>query len=181
MQALLDLVGTRPFATVDDNAEGRTQNAPGSRPNTAAVVVRASPDAPFREGLVLTRNGPGLTVDVPTVSGTSVTADRVDALASVDDAVRLLYLLRQEVFIAEGRRMLDLGIRFPVTEPEVLANPNVPAGEVTTGFVPAPLRPFAAQFDAFTYDAAAGEVTILVDLNRVLAENRSDPALVPFF
>ena len=181
MKAVLDLAASRPVATVDDNAEGRTQSSPGSRPNTADVVVRAGPEAPFREGLVLTRTGDGVTVSVPTVSGTSVTADMIDALATVDEAVRLLYLLRQEVFIGEGRRMLDLGIRFPITEPEVLSNPNVTEGEVTEGFVPAPLRPFATQFDAFTFDAATGQVTILVDLNRVLAENRSDPALVPLF
>lgn len=181
MRSLLDLVATRPVDAVDDNAEGRTQNSPGSRPDRADIVVRASPDAPFREGLVLTRIGAGLTVPIPTVSGTSVTEAMVDELTSVEDAVRLLYLLRQEVFFAEGRRMLDLGIRFPVTEPEVLANPNVAEGELTTGFVPVPLQPFSTQFDAFTYDAEAGQVTILVDLNRVLAQNRTNSAVVPFF
>ncbi len=183
MRSLLDLVASRPHAEVDDNAEGRTQNSPGSRPTAADVLVRAGPEAPYRAGLVLTRNGDGVTVDVPSVSGTSVTAEMVDALATVGEAVRLLYLLRQEVFIAEGRRMLDLGIRYPITEPEVLSNPNVTGDGVTTGFVPAPLRPYESQFDAFTSDALNGQVTvtILVDLNQVLAEHRSDPALVPFF
>ena len=181
MKALLDLVDTRPVGTVDDNAEGRTERAPGSRPNTADFVVRASPDDPFVPGLVLTRNGAGVTVDVPTVSGTSVTDADVDALAGVEGAVELLYLLRQQVFFAEGRRMFDLGIRFPVPEAEVLQNDNLTSADLAEGVVPAPLQPFRTQFDAFTVDADAGEATVLVNLNRVIAENRADDALVPFF
>ena len=181
MRDVLGLVASRPLATVDDNTEDRTQRAPGSRPDRADVVVRSSPDAPFRPGLVLTRKGDGVTVPVPVISGTSVTGAEVDALATVEGAVELLYLLRQEIFFAEGRRMADLGLRFPVPETEIVQNDNLGDGDVGEGFVPAPLQPFRTQFDAFAYDAAAGQVTVLVDLNRVLAANRSDPALVPFF
>lgn len=181
MKELLDLVATRPVGTVDDNAEGRTERAPGSRPNTADYVVRASPGDPFVADLVLTRNGAGVTVDVPTISGTSVTDADVDALAGTDEAIELLYLLRQEVFIAEGRRMLDLGIRFPVPEAEVVQNENLTSADLAEGFVPAPLQPFRTQFDAFTVDAEARQATILVNLNRVIAENRGTDALVPFF
>ena len=179
MMEALDIVATRPVGVVDDNAEDRTQRAPGSRPNTADFVVRASPDAPFVSGLVLTRKGDGVTVSVPTVSGTSVTDADVDALTSVEDAVRLLYLLRQEVFFAEGRRMLDLGIRFPVPETEIVQNENLGSADIGDGFVPVPLRPFSTQFDAFTVNG--DEVTILVDLNRVIAENRTDSTLAPLF
>ncbi len=62
MRDVLGLVASRPLATVDDNTEDRTQRARGSRPDRADVVVRSSPDAPFRPGLVLTRKGDGVTV-----------------------------------------------------------------------------------------------------------------------
>ena len=178
MTTLLDLVDSRPVATVNDAAEGRTHLAPGSRPNTDAYQVRASPSDPFETGLVLTRDQE---VPVPSISGTSVTQDDVDALSDVEAAVQTLYLMRQEIFIAEGRRMFDLGIKFPLSENELLSNPNVELGPLTTAFVPAPLEPFRAQFDDVTTDTAAKTATIAVNLNRVLAQNRTNDAIVPFF
>ena len=53
---------------------------------------------------------------VPTISGTSVTAARIDAITTVDDGLYVLYLMRQEIFLAEGRRMADLGMRMPVAQ-----------------------------------------------------------------
>ncbi|MGB3544179.1 hypothetical protein [Rubrivirga sp.] len=171
MNDLLALVAARPVARVNDAAEGRT-----GRPDTEGFEVRASAADPFRSGLVLARDQD---VPVPSVSGTSVTADDVAALGTVEDAVETLYLMRQEIFIAEGRRMFDLGVRFPLSENEVLVNSNVELGPLTTPFVPAPLEPLRTQFDDFSTDGT--RVTVSVNLNRVLSQNRSDPALVPFF
>lgn len=176
MNDLLALVATRPVGRVNDAAEGRTESDPGGRPNTEAFRVRASAADPFRSGLVVTRDQD---VPVPSTSGTSVTAGDVAALAGVEGAVETLYLLRQEIFIAEGRRMFDLGIRLPLSENEVLVNPNVSLGPLTTEFVPAPLQPLRTQFDDFSSEGT--QVTVQVNLNRVLAQNRTDSALVPFF
>lgn len=186
MNELLDLVESRPLDTFSDAAEGRTQQAPGSRPDSTNFVVRASPDAPFREGLVLDRGPGSALVTVPSVSGTSVTEERVDEVDSVDDAVALLYLLRQEIFIAEGRRFSDLGLRMPVHQNEVIANPNLEDSDpATQAFIPPFVQAISEEIDAFTIGDVDGDgliqVTILHDLNEILSQNRTSDAVVPFF
>lgn len=176
MQDLLGLVASRPTDSFSDQTEGRTQASPGSRPDSTNYVVRASAADPAREGLVLYRGGGSVTV--PAVSGTSVTSDDVEALSSVEAAVETLYLLRQEVFFGEGRRFLDLGIKLPLSENESISNPNVDAGPLTTAVIPDPINAIRTQLDAFSIDGDV--VTIAVNVNRVLAQNRSNPALVPF-
>lgn len=92
--------------------------------NTSDWKVRASSEDKFIEGLVLNRSK-GL-ITVPAVSGTSVDADRMRN-AFGKDFLELVYLLRQEVFFAEGRRFSDLGMRLPLCEVE--------AAKVKTGIL----------------------------------------------
>jgi hypothetical protein len=126
--------------------------------------------------LVLTRQGTA--VSVPTVSGTSVTDARVDAISSVEEGVEVLYLLRQEIFISEGRRLIDLGIKLPVSDDEALSNENVSEGAATQPIIPSFL-PAGGELDAFTVDGM--QVTIQRNLNRILAQNRTASEVVPFF
>lgn len=173
MKTLITLVGTRATETFNDAVENRTQAAPGSRPDVAAVQVRASETDAYRTGLVLTRSS---NVTVPVISGTSVTAALVDATVTQDEALELLYLLRQEVFMAEGRRFADLGLRFPISEVEQLSNPNVTDAQ-TVGFVPAFVP---TNMDAFVYDSDAELCTITHNMNRVLVQNKTATSVLPF-
>ncbi|WP_299755921.1 hypothetical protein [uncultured Pontibacter sp.] len=117
-------------------------------------------------------------VTVPSVSGTSVTAAGVDTLSTEDAALETLYLMRQEIFIAEGRRMVELGIKFPVSEIEALSNSQI-TPEQTQAFVPA-FIPKDEVIDQFTYNTAAKTVVIDVNLNKVLVENKTSSAVLPF-
>ncbi len=147
------------------------------RPRNSEIVIRADPDSPFRSGLVLDR--PGI-IQVPTVSGTSLAADSVQALATEDEVWHAFHLARQEILFLEGRRMSDLGIRLPMMLREIDQNPSISQGSPgTTVTVPAYIPPNDRmnRFDpASPYDAnenlVTTEVTILFDLNRILAENR---------
>lgn len=178
MKNTLDVVKARPVATFSDAVEGRTQSAPGSRPDKTDITVAASPDDPQRAGLVLNRQAGNVTV--PLISGTSVTAAMIDAASTVDAALELLYLMRQEIFIAEGRRMTDLGIRLVVSEVESLANSNIKP-EDTQAVIPPFLEPIKTELDAFTYDPAAKKVVIMHNLNRILVQNKTSPFVLPFF
>jgi tetratricopeptide (TPR) repeat protein len=168
MKELIDLVEQRPLRTTDESIEGRTEDDPGSRPDTTAALVAASPNDDLRAGLVLNRTE---TTDVPSISGTSVTDAIVDDIDSADEAWEILYLLRQEIFIAEGRRMIDFGIKFPLPENESLANPNVSEGPATQPIVPSFID--GQPLDDFTYDPDTFEAVIDVNMNRVLAQNRT--------
>jgi hypothetical protein len=147
-------------------------------PNTADTKVAFAPGEPLRTGYVLTRTEGN--VAVPTISGTSVTQTDIDAIGSVDDGLYLLYLMRQEIFIGEGRRMEDLGIRMPVAQTEVLSNPNAQSGaDYTTAQIPS-FIPTGFGMDAFEYDPVAKTVVISHDMNRVLVDNKTSPAVLPF-
>lgn len=178
MRDLIALIATRPTADFSDAAEDRTQDFPGSRPNTASVTVAASSVDTMREGLVLDRNN-GNNVVVPTISGTSVTEAMVDAIADTEEALELLYLMRQEIFIAEGRRMADLGIRFVTSEVEFRINPNVTDADMQP-MLPGFITSIAMELDAFEYDPAAGTATIMHNLNRIIVENRTSDFVAPF-
>ena len=177
MKNLLTVVNARPGATFNDAVEGRTQSAPGSRPDKADILVAASPTDPPRAGLVLNRQAGNVTV--PLISGTSVTAAMIDGAATVDDALELLYLMRQEIFIAEGRRMTDLGVSLVVSEVESLANPNIKP-EDTQAAIPPFLEPIKAELDAFTYNPATKTAVIMHNLNRILVQNKTSPFVLPF-
>lgn len=168
MTAVAALANSRPTSTVDDSGEGRSgENTVPQRPNDGTFTVRASASDPFVAGLVIPRIA---TLETPSISATSVTAADIAALANADDALTMVYLLRQEIFFGEGRRMFDLGIRWPVAEREALLNPNiVDSDRVAT--IPAYL-PTIAEFDAFTVSGT--QVTIQHNLNRTIATGRGN-------
>ena len=179
LQQLLTLVSSRATELVDSRLQLRGR-AGGKivYPNASDIQVAFAPGEPLRAGLVLTRSAGN--VRVPIVSGTSVTAARIDAITTVDDGLYVLYLMRQEIFLAEGRRMADLGIRLPVARTEVLANPNAVEGEAYTESQVPSFIPDEFEMDAFTYDAAAKTAIITHDMNRVLVQNKTSPFVIPF-
>lgn len=164
----------RPSINFEDN-DARLDNNLNPRPQTSDIKIAFEPGAPFVEGLVLDR--PGF-VETPSVSSTAVTEDDIDA-ASGDELVRLLYQMRQEVLFLEGRRLHDLGLRLPMMLPELEQNPNIAAGDLgTETIIPAYIPP-ANEMDLYTpveiYDEGEtleDEITMLHDMNRILAEER---------
>ncbi|SHI75965.1 hypothetical protein SAMN05443429_10475 [Cruoricaptor ignavus] len=170
-----DVVAKRPTAMVNDKKETRNGGNRKDYP-LKAVGVKFSADAPVKTGLVLDRQAGD--VKVYTVSGTSVTADDVAKADSVESLLYLTYLLRQEIFISEGRRLLDLGIKYPISQIEENNNPNVTA-EFTKVQIPE-FVPKDLGLDDFSTDAS-GTVTIKNDMNRIIVNNRKSPFIAPFF
>jgi tetratricopeptide (TPR) repeat protein len=179
MKNAITVANTRSDKTFNDSVEDRPQPSPpavaaGDRPDKTDILVSASATDPLRAGLVLNRKAGNVTV--PIVSGTSLSAADVELLATVDQALEALYLLRQEIFIAEGRRMIDLGIKFPVSEVEALSNSNITEAN-KQGFAPTFIP---SDMDAFTYSKAAKTVIIKHNMNKVLVANKTSPNVLPF-
>lgn len=173
LTALLDLISTREVRNIDDSIEQRTQVAEGSRPDNASVIVNG------RSGLVLDRQSGN--VDVPSVSGTSLTAADIAAMQDDDAGLTLLYRTRQEVFIAEGLRFVDMGVKLVIDENEILLNPNINDGDLgTTPVIPSFISAVVADLDAITYDAGAGTASTAIDLSAILVANKSSNQVVPF-
>src|SRR5690606_7647558 len=124
LEDLLNLVGTREVRNISDGTEGRTENDPGSRPDNSTVTVNG------RTGLVLDRKTGN--IDVPSVSVTSLTLAEIASLADNDQALVLLYRTRQEIFIAEGLRFVDMGIKLVINENEILQNDNISDADPST-------------------------------------------------
>ena len=155
------------------------------RPRDASIVIRADANSPFIAGLVLDRPA---SIQAPTVSATSLDPAVVAGLTDMDDVWHAFHLARQEILFLEGRRMADLGIKLPIMLREIDANPNINPGDLgTTVFVPSYI-PVADEMDLFTpktlYDGGlldpeqiltGTEVTMNVDMNRVLTVNRVTP------
>lgn len=173
MNDLLELVDDRKRASLLDFGETRK-----GRPITSGWEVAASPEDTLRSGLVLDRSQ---TIVLPVISGTSITSEIVASQTTVEEALELLYLLRQEIFFGEGRRMVDLGIKWPVPRDEVLGNTNIAEDSPATQAVVPAFLPPGPEMDAFVQDNDAMEVVILHNLNRTLVENRTSDAVVPFF
>ncbi len=170
MDNVVALANSRATSTVDDSNEGRDgEGTVAQRPDTSSFSVRASASDAFVDSLVLDRT---TTLQTPSISATSVEAADVAALATNEEALTMLYLLRQEIFFGEGRRMFDLGIRWPVAEREALINPNIVASD-RTATIPAYLPPIA-EFDVYTVDTANEQVTIQHNLNRTIATGRGN-------
>jgi hypothetical protein len=150
------------------------------RPRDATILVRADPQAPYRAGLVLTRPAP---TTQHIVSATSLDPDSVAALTAEGELWHALHLARQEILFLEGRRMADLGIRLPMMLREIDANRSIQEGDPGTSAVVPSWIPPEDRMDLFTpaspYDEDGNllstEVTMLVDMNRALAENRVTP------
>jgi hypothetical protein len=140
------------------------------RPNDPAILIKSDANEPAIAGLIQKRGGSSI-VTVYAVSGTSVTTAMVDTLSSVAAHFRTLYLLRQEIFFLEGRRMSDLGIRLPVTQRQIDGNKNITPGSPGTTVVVPDYIPASDEMRRYT--TAGNTVTILWDMNKVLAANRS--------
>jgi len=174
MSSAVALALTRPRTNFRDT-DPRT-----SRPNDSTMVVytdsgRTYPAIP---GLIKRRSG--LTLPIATVSWTSQTTTTIANLASVPvgsgtapntqrfEHIRMLYLLRQEIFFGEGRRMSDLGIRLPVTQRQIDGNPNVAGTAATQVLVPAHIPP-NNEYTLFTISGTT--VTMRWDMNKEIALN----------
>jgi hypothetical protein len=167
----------RSSAAFNDNDLRRNADL-SIRPRDAEILVRASPESPFRAGLVLDRPG---AVETPHISGTSLEADSVRALTGREDIHHALYLARQEILFLEGRRMSDLGIRLPVMLREIDTNAAIADGDAGTLPVVPSYLPARDAIDLFTpsspYSGSnppvlqTDRITIEVDMNRILARN----------
>ncbi len=170
---LLELIATREVRSIDDSIEGRTEGMPRSRPDSTIVVVNG------REGLVLNRHSGD--VEIPSVSGTSLTAEDIESLTADDDGLELLYRTRQEVFIAEGLRFVDMGLKLIIDENETLQNENISETDLgAVPLIPSFISAVASDLDAITYDAATGVATTVVDVNKILVANKTSPEVLPF-
>ena len=177
LTALLQLVQARPVQKdVNDQLEGRYNGGLKVFPNDPAYRVQASPDDSLRAGLIVDRRPPRL-ITVPYISGTSVTQAMIDGLSDHDSALELVYLMRQEIFFAEGRRPADLGIRLPLCEVEAAHASNGAA--YTEAFIPT-FVPQNYGLDEFTIDDAAKTVTIKHNMNRIIATNAKAKEVAPF-
>jgi hypothetical protein len=181
LSTAIRVAGDRANITFND-ADPRLNADLSIRPRSGEIVVRADPQSPFREGLVLERPG---SVQFSPISGTSLDADSVAALpVSEQEAIwHAFHLARQEILFLEGRRMSDLGIRLPMMLREIDTNASISPGDPGTVVVVPGYIPPTDEMDRFTpaspYDGngnlVATEVTIRHDLNRILAQNRVTP------
>lgn len=172
LSTLLGVVNARGVKSVDDSIEGRTHFEEGIRPDSSCVIVNG------RSGLVLDRDQGN--VDIPNISGTSLTQTEIDALGNTEDALHILYRTRQEIFIAEGIRMADMGIKLVISQVEQLQNGNISDGLGTTPQIPAFIDAVKTQLDEIDYTAGNCEASTVIDVNEILVSNRTDSAVLPF-
>lgn len=172
---LTGVVAARPYTLLNDNKETRNGGNRTDYP-LAAVKVKFNADDSTRSDYVINRQAG--TMRAYTVSGTKITAADIDAAATQDDMLYLLYRFRQEIFFAEGRRMTDLGIKLPVSQTEQLNNTNITATDIVAQ-IPS-FIPLSRGMDDFTYDKTAGVVTMKYDMNKVLVANKSAKEIFPF-
>lgn len=172
---LFKLIESRPVVSVLDNKDDRTGTERNDFPKTP-VGVRFSENAPLVSGLILDRkNAP---INVPVVSGTHISMTEVNQANTPDELLYLTYLVRQEVFISEGRRATDLGIKLPVSKNEADNNPNI-ASLYLKAQIPS-FIPLSKGMDDYAIDND-GNVVMKYDMNRVLVENKTSPLIAPFF
>ena len=175
LRDVLAVVEGRDVATIDETVEQRRNSEEVvTRPAASDILVAASPTDSLRAGLVIDRVAQAR---VPTVSGTSVTDTYLDNATTEDGLLETLYLMRQEIFIAEGRRFTDLGLKMQVSEVEFLSNDNVTEAD-TAPLVPAFLP--ANGMDSFTYDPVTMVCIITNNLNAILVQNKASELVLPF-
>tara|TARA_R110000823_G_scaffold18672_1_gene58270 strand:- start:59 stop:1477 length:1419 start_codon:yes stop_codon:yes gene_type:complete len=173
LTALVNLVDTREVRTIDDSIEQRSQVDEGSRPDNADIIVNG------RTGLVLDRQSGQ--VNIASVSGTSLTTDDIAAMQDDDAGLSLLYRTRQEVFIAEGLRFVDMGVKLVIDENEILINENINEGDLgTTPVIPSFISGVVADLDAIVYNIGTGVASTSINLNDILVANKSSDQVVPF-
>lgn len=178
LKELIGLVKNRPVKVgLDDHLEGRYNGGTKHYPMGTDYVVASSEGTSYRSCLILERSAPNL-INVPYISGTSVTDKMIDDAQDVTGLLQIVYLMRQEIFIAEGRRAADLGIRLPLCDVEYA---HTPSSESFTNAVIPEFIPKDGKMDEFTVDEATKKITITYDMNKVIVENRKSTAVVPFF
>ena len=179
------LAGTRGTVSFDDIDERRNADL-SLRPRSKEIMIRADASSPYRAGLVLDRPSDGL--EIPNISGTSLSADSIAGLGSADEVWHALWLARQEILFLEGRRMADLGIKLPMMLREIDQNDNINEGDPGTVPIVPGYIPGSPQYamDIYTpldlYDGVdpgaplvKTEVTVHVDMNKVLVANNASP------
>ena len=177
LTALLALVKSRPVQNdINDQLEGRYNGGLKAFPNDPSYRVQASPNDSLRSHLIIDRRPPCL-ISIPYISGTSVTQAMIDGLDNHDSALELVYLMRQEIFFAEGRRPADLGIRLPLCEVEAANTTN--GASYTEAWIPQ-FVPRNYGLDEFTVDDEAKTVTIAHNMNRIIVENARTSDAAPF-
>jgi len=173
LTTLLGLIATREVRSIDDSIEERSQVRVDSRPNKNTVIVNG------RSGLVLNRKSGK--VNIASVSGTSLNAASIASMLDNDAGLVLLYRTRQEVFIAEGLRFVDMGVKLVIDENEILLNDNINEGDLgTVGVIPPFIASVVNNLDAITYDAAANVATTIINLNQILVANKASNLVLPF-
>lgn len=177
LTSLLALVATREVREVDDSGEtrGNQSNAvdDSTRPSSSAVTVNG------RSGLILDRDNGD--VSIPSVSGTSLTASEIAAMGADDAGLALIYRTRQEIFIAEGIRFVDMGIKLVINENEILQNENISDGDAgTVAVVPSFINAVKDDLDGITFDAANNAAVTTVDVTALLIQNKTSDSVVPF-
>ena len=170
-------MGDRLVRSIDDSGETRGNQANAvddeRRPNNSSVIVNG------RAGLVLDRDQ-GM-VNIPAISGTSLTAADISAMTLGDDALTLLYRTRQEIFIAEGIRFVDMGIKLVINENEILQNENINDGDPgTRPVIPPFIDSVKDILDEITYDQDNNIATTQLDVNALLVANKSSTMILPF-
>jgi hypothetical protein len=171
---LTECVSKRLTTSISDKAE--TRNGGNKVYPLTAMKVKFDAASPEKEGYIYNRQAGNITAYQ--ISGTKVTAAEIDAANTQDGLLYLIYLMRQEIFIAEGRRMTDLGIRFPVSEREQLGNSNVTQAH-TQAVIPA-FIPKSREMDDFEINTATGVVTMKHDMNKVLIQHKTAAGIMPF-
>lgn len=173
LNSLLDLIDTREVRTIDDSIEQRSQVDEGSRPDNSSIVVNG------RSGLVLDRQDGD--IDVASVSGTSLTNAEIASMEDNDVGLSLLYRTRQEVFIAEGLRFVDMGVKLVIDENEILLNENINEGDSgTVPVIPSFIAAVISDLDAITYTPGSNVATTVINLSDILVANKSSDLVVPF-
>lgn len=162
MKNAITLARSRATITYNDR-DPRT-----NRPNDPNMVVKADADAPPVPGLIQRRGGSSVVTVYPT-SGTYLTTAMIDALTTKYEHIYNLYLLRQHIFFAEGRRMTDLGIRLPLPQVQIDGNPNITEGSAGTLVTVPSYIPPSDEYRRFTVSGLV--VTIQWDMNKVIANN----------
>ena len=171
---LLALIGQRQTFMVDDSGETRNGGNRDDYP-LEPVPMRFSEGDELKEGYVLDRQqGP---VKVFGISGTKVSREDIDSSTTEDELLYFIYRMRQEIFISEGRRLVDLGIKYPISQIEQDNNPNVP-DEYTQAIIPEYIS--SDSIDDFEV-GPQGEITIIADYNQILVANKTSPYTIPFF
>lgn len=168
---VIGLVATRPVVSVEDGAEGRTEREPGSRPDSTDVTVDG------RAGLVLYRGGGP--VDVPSVSGTSYAAADLAGLSG-DALLEVIYRMRQEIFMGEGMRSVDMGVTYVISQNELLLNTDNVSSAMTVVDLPPYLSAIKDNVDAISYDPATPTCTIDNDVTALIVSNKGTEYVCPF-